>query len=208
MKQGKWTRITAVLFAAAMLVSLSACGDMPPATGDPTTTSTTTTTTNTAEETTTTTTETTTETTTATTTATTTTTTAKKPTTTTTTTTTKYVPEIENLEPLSAKQEAEIKDYWVSRFINPEPQHTADAVKITYYGTYNGYIALTIKDNYWSYPGLVWDEEIAGIQFDNFSGFGIKLWKNGEMLELETAYEQGILTQVDLRDIEYYYSGD
>ena len=52
MKQGKWTRITAVLFAAAMLVSLSACGDT---TGDPPTTASTTTTT-TAEDTTTTTT--------------------------------------------------------------------------------------------------------------------------------------------------------
>ena len=78
MKQGKWTRITAVLFAAAMLLSLSACGDTPPATGNPTTTTSTTTTT-TAEETTTTTAETTADTTT---------TTTKKPTTITPTTAT------------------------------------------------------------------------------------------------------------------------
>ena len=38
MKQGKWTRITAVLFAAAMLLSLSACGDTLPEVSNPTTT--------------------------------------------------------------------------------------------------------------------------------------------------------------------------
>lgn len=204
--------ITAAVCAAVLLAALCGCGDTPQEVSAPTTTASTTTTTA-AEETTTTTAETTADTTTATTPKTTTkklttTTSTKKPTTTTTkptTTTTKYVPEIKNLVTLSAKQEAEIKDYWVSRYVDPEPQHTADAVEIIYYGTYNGYVALTIVDNYWCYPAVCWDDNVGGYLLKDLTGFGVRLWKDGEIIDLQAAYDRELITNYDCRDIAYYY---
>ena len=120
-------------------------------------------------------------------------------------TTTAYTPRPKNPPTLSETQKAKIKEDWISGYINPEPQHTADEVKIKYYGTYNGYIALTITDNYYGYPAEVVDENIDGIIFHNLTGFGICIWDNGNTISLRSAYGQGLLSSRDLQDIEYYY---
>lgn len=116
-----------------------------------------------------------------------------------------YIPQPKNPSTLSETQENQIKTDWVSGYVNPEPEHTADKVKINYYGTYNGHIALMISDNFYSYPAVVWDDNIAGVIFHDLHDRGILIWSKGNFLDLKSAYEQGLLTQTDLKDIEYFY---
>ena len=221
MKQGKWTRITAVLFAAAMLVSLSACGDTPPATGNPTTTTstTTTTTTTTAEETTTTTTETTT----ATTTATTTTTTAKKPTTTTTATTTTtttttttavYIPNTKKTAELTEQQKEEIVADFARYLWYDEEWYEYESVEQTkqfcafraYYGTYNGYMVVKLGTG--SGPAMITEHDMAdGYYFSVDGDEYIYLYRDGEFIGLSSAYKSGLITLTDIKDIWYYSHG-
>ncbi len=123
----------------------------------------------------------------------------------TTTTTQPHTPTPKDPMELSAQQETIIKSSWVSKYTDPEPQHTVDAVTITYYGTYNGYIALTIEDNYWGYPGVVWDEEVGGVVFKNLTCFGVQLWKDGKIDSLGGAYLNSKIDELDLKDIAYYW---
>ena len=115
---------------------------------------------------------------------------------------------------LSAEQENRIKDDWVNGYLgDTEPQHTVDAVEIKYYGTYNHFgaydslVALYISDNFHSYPALSNDKglDIDGIVFYGNDAFGIRIWNDGRFIELRQAYEQGLLSRLDLVHIEYYY---
>ena len=123
-----------------------------------------------------------------------------------TTTTTAFTPKPKTPAQLSAKQEAEIKQCWVSLYVDPELEHTVDAVEITYYGTYNGYVALIIKDNYWVHLTAHSEEEIAGVLFEYPTSNCIQLWKNGEFFEVAQVYKNGKITQTDVQNIAYYYS--
>ena len=178
MKQGKWTRITAVLFAAAMLVSLSACGDTPPATGNPTTTTT-------AEETTTTTTETTTATTTA-----------------TTTTTTTFIPQ--PIGELSSDMVKRIKDDWMAE--HPVSDRPAERIELTYYGTYNDCVVLSLFDPALMYHSGVFDEEIDGVIFYGVSAYDMYIWHSGEFCLLREAYANGWISKEDLLNISYCWN--
>gem|GEM_PF-2210208 len=120
-------------------------------------------------------------------------------------TSSQYVPRPKNPATLSAAQEKKIKEEWVSGYSNPEPQNTVDEVSIRYYGAYNGYIALRMFDNYYLYPQQVVDLNIGGVIFHDLSGSSVLLWHSGSFIYLGSAYEQGLITQTDLKDIEYYY---
>lgn len=124
----------------------------------------------------------------------------------TTTTITAFTPKPKTPAQLSAKQEAEIKQCWVSLYVDPELEHTVDAVEITYYGIYNGYVALIIKDNYWGHLTAHSEEEIAGVLFEYPTSNRIRLWKNGEFFEVAQVYKNGKITQTDVQNIAYYYS--
>ena len=179
MKQGKWTRITAVLFAAAMLVSLSACGDTPPATGNPTTTTT-------AEETTTTTTETTTATTTA-----------------TTTTTTTFIPQ--PIGELSSDMVKRIKDDWMAE--HPVSDRPAEWIELTYYGMYGDCVVLSIFDYGLQYPeGGPDREDIAGFSFFYPQAYDLWVWNNGEFYHLREVYAKGWISKVDVQNVAYYFN--
>ncbi len=116
-----------------------------------------------------------------------------------------FVPQPKNPATLSKEQENQIKADWVSTYMNPEPQHTVDQVKLRYLGTYNGYVVLTISDNFYSYPAEVQDVEIDGVVFRNWRNGGIQVWSDGKFFGLKAAYEKKWLTQTNLKDIAYYY---
>ena len=66
------------------------------------------------------------------------------------------------------------------------------------YGIYNGCVAVM-------FDGLalehVWTDEIAGIDIHYCNSISILLWKSGDFLPLDAAYEQGILTITDIETI-------
>lgn len=212
MKRGKWTKITAVLFAAAMLVSLSACGDTPPATGNPTTTTSTTTTM--AKQTTTTTTETTTATTTTTTTKKpTTTTTATTTTTTTTTTTAVYIPNTKKTAELTEQQRTKILTEFAQQIWDGEKTHQYSSVDEMlayfsldgYYGEYNKY--KVVKLDTFEGPMGFTEIEVDGYCFAISGGEQYYLYKDAQFWELKYGYELGLVNESDLKDIWYYCYG-
>ena len=108
---------------------------------------------------------------------------------------------------LSAEQENRIKEDWVSSW-NTEWIEKEPKVWIEYYGTYNGCVALILSDNYNNYPTIVWEENIGEVVFHFSDGNFIRVWDKGNFIYLSSAYEQGLLTQEDLKDIAYYYNGN
>ena len=116
-----------------------------------------------------------------------------------------FVPDPKNPAFLSASQEDQIKNAWINSFIDSEADKTDIEVKILYYGTYHDCVALIISDNYNCYPTSLWDENIDGVIFHNLYNDGILIWNKGEFLNLKKVYEQGFLSQRDLKNIEYYF---
>jgi len=97
-------------------------------------------------------------------------------------------------EALSLETENQIKQDWVNGYGVPNPDDYIDDVHINYYGTYNGYVAFYIEDNYHGYPG--------GMTGD------VQMWKNGVFVQVMVAYGQGLITWRDLWDIKYYHNSE
>ena len=77
---------------------------------------------------------------------------------------------------------------------------------IDYYGTYQGYTAIRIHNTQW--PGTD-KEEIAGCTFyyANYSDAlycRVILWKDDTFYHLQYAYDQGLLTEEEIKTIAYY----
>lgn len=115
-----------------------------------------------------------------------------------------YVPQPMNPEVLSAEQEDAIKADWVKLWddsFTEEPM-----VDLSYYGTYNGCVALLIQDNYYSYPAVISHEVIDGISFRYGGTAPVKIWKEGSFYDIKDAYENELITKDDLRSIAYYHN--
>jgi len=117
-----------------------------------------------------------------------------------------YLPRPKSPPILSAETENLIKEYWMSTWkLEPEDFEYEPRVHIVYYGTYNHCIALTIVDNISLYPALAGEEIIDGVIFPFNGEMFVRIWYNGNFIQLRSAYEQGLLTQEDLKDIQHYY---
>jgi|GEM_PF-2538974 hypothetical protein len=120
-----------------------------------------------------------------------------------------FIPSLKTPETLSTEMGNQIKEEWVSGYTNPGPQHIIDSVNIiNYYGAYNGLTALRIKDNYYSGPLMVIDLNVDGVVFYGYKNPEIYLWENGSFVRFYDAYEQGLITRNDLKNIAYYYNSE
>jgi|GEM_PF-2378153 len=107
---------------------------------------------------------------------------------------------------LSANMERRIQRDWF-RTIPDRGRFNRNSVRIDYYfGTYNGSVALMISDDYTNFTQAIWDQEVAGFVFRYGDGQFISVWNNRNFYTLPQAYELGLLTSQNLRDIHYHFN--
>ena len=84
------------------------------------------------------------------------------------------------------------------------PPASIDGVELDYYGTYNDCVAVKIY-GYEMHLTEPWEDTVAGVTFMYGSSNEIKVWHNGRLYRLQAAYDNGMLTKDDLRNIAYYH---
>ena len=110
-----------------------------------------------------------------------------------------------NMVELSKEIEIEIKqthlDYLLTK--NGYQDTTIDDIYIQkYYGTYNGCVVVMIQDKLSGVNGAIKEATIADVKFYYGSGnISIQIWKEQKFYELQSAYDQGLLTKEDLKKI-------
>ncbi len=140
--------------------------------------------------------------------------TTTKGTTTTESTTEAYTPT--PLVPLTAEQELKIKEDYleyrkktVENTGNPDMYNNKsleDIVINKYYGTYGGCVVVSINMNNDIPPADDIEEEIENYKFVFSSRKrGISVYYNGSFTSLSDAYEMGMLSKQNIRDIHFYH---
>ena len=120
-----------------------------------------------------------------------------------------YPYELGRYEGLDSETEWKIlKDYWA--LYNPKKSwfkesHVNDIYTSGYYGTHNGWIVVRITGLF-PQPGVVMPLFIGGIEFPHYHQ--TMVWKSSRIYELPEAYDLGLLTQNDLRNIAGQMLGD
>ena len=73
-----------------------------------------------------------------------------------------------------------------------------------YFGTYNNCIAVIFNDGQWAMPK---QDIVEGIVF-GYTGGGrtIKIWDEGNIYELQEAFDSGLINKEDLESIAYYWN--
>ena len=66
-----------------------------------------------------------------------------------------------------------------------------------YYGTYHGAVVFFVEGD----TGEIWHINVAGKEFKWTSGANITVYKDGRFYSLEKAYEEGLLTERNIRSI-------
>ena len=90
-------------------------------------------------------------------------------------------------------------------------QYHTQPYDLLYYGIYQGYIAIFIRDTS-SYGFKAQDEEIDGIQIkhagnaDYWLHGRIYLWQKDVFYQLKDAYNMGLISRDDLKTIAYYHN--
>jgi len=74
---------------------------------------------------------------------------------------------------------------------------------VNYYGTYNKAVVFRVQGGWLAHIS----EIAANILFDYPDRNTMRVWKEGQFYSLHTAYEEGILTKNDIKNIAYYYKG-
>jgi hypothetical protein len=94
-----------------------------------------------------------------------------------------------------------LQDYFVT-YVKPDmPDATLNNIWISRYcGTYNGVVAVKFG-NFFGSPGIFLEEVIAGLQFGYSTLDPIYAWKNGVLYRLREAYDSGLFTDDDVRNI-------
>ena len=121
-----------------------------------------------------------------------------------------YTPRPKNPEKLSADMEKKIKEDYVAWLKKIDKSFTKDVSDITireYLGTYSNGEAVRIHVDGDYYTCDIQEENIAGYDIW-FSGAPLYIHKNSEFFTLEKAYNEGLITKQDVRDIKWYLNGD
>ena len=87
---------------------------------------------------------------------------------------------------------AEIEEAWLFAY-----EREMDLDYCEYYGTYNGAVVFFVKGN----TDEIWHISVAGAEFKWTSGASIKVYKEGRFYSLEKAYEDGLLTERNIKSI-------
>jgi hypothetical protein len=109
---------------------------------------------------------------------------------------------------LSIEVEREMQQsLWKNYPLYIEMFGTFENLPFVYHDTYNGVVAL--QTHSFGGPHIGWEVIINDVYF--FTGWiidEVSIWKEGQLYELEYAYEQGWLDRKDLMSIAYnFYSG-
>ena len=107
------------------------------------------------------------------------------------------------LPPLSAETEMRIKQDYLEFFVKPmNPDATLDSIIImNYYGTYGGCVAVLMGGGGIFYYQALGTEVIDGITIQYGDSNRMFIWENGNLHRLQKAYDKGLLTKDDLREI-------
>lgn len=99
-----------------------------------------------------------------------------------------------------------IKNSYISSFCNDEVGVTEIIIE-EYYGCYNNYYAILIKELNKGDTGVLKDVIIEGLTFKYpFGNRGILLWKSDEFISLEKAYENGLIQKDELIKIHQMFN--
>ena len=113
-----------------------------------------------------------------------------------------------NLENHDLKEEItlNIKNSYILNFCNNDIG--LDEILIEeYYGCYNNYYVVLIKELNKGDTGALRDVVIGDLTFKYpFSNRGILLWKSGEFISLEKGYENGLIQKEDLIKIHQTFN--
>ena len=122
-----------------------------------------------------------------------------------------YFPvEIPQLTPLVDELENQIKEDWLKRY-SCQPgypdEYNIDCVNVyKYYGIYNSCVVLMMSDAYTVHTQAPTQEEVAGYVFYYGSSRQIVVYSERKFCGLSQAYEQGLLTKQDIRNIHVIHS--
>jgi len=130
-----------------------------------------------------------------------------------------FVPSPLNPEVLSQATEIAIKQTWLQRLladpsiVSFQPAASTDDIEIIkYYGTYNGCVVVMLDDAFSGYTCALRKVVIADVVLYYNDGNTLRAWKDDHIFSLESAYDQGVLTKEDLKNIAHhlkgYYWGD
>ena len=103
--------------------------------------------------------------------------------------------------PLSLELVVRIRGDWAAHGTMLAPEN----VRIShYFGTYNGNIALLISDrNELDGEAVMWRQNVAGVEFRYGSTLQILVWDSENFFSLPEAFEQGLITTENVRNINY-----
>lgn len=118
-------------------------------------------------------------------------------------TTTTATAEVKKPEPLDVNTEAKIKEDYAAHLTKSKIPTTADQVRIDhYYGTYQGdAVALFVSATTIAYAAVMVEETIAGYDFRFGSSKKLYIYHESEFTPLKEAYETGLVSKEDVKDI-------
>ena len=102
--------------------------------------------------------------------------------------------------PLSLELELQIKQDYLLAVRGAQGDITIEDVNLGYYGTYNGWIVVTLESFIGGMPtlGII---NIAGFIFEIPNRLRTLVWQDGQFYDWKIAYDQGILSRHDIRKI-------
>jgi hypothetical protein len=109
---------------------------------------------------------------------------------------------------LDAETERRIIQDFFDTYVKPgDPKATVNDIWVAgYYGTYNGVIAVRFGD-FFEHADVETEESVAGINFTYPNPKPNYAWKDGILYRLREAYDLGLLTDDDVKNIHrMYYS--
>jgi hypothetical protein len=112
---------------------------------------------------------------------------------------------------LDAKTEKRILQEFFKTYVKPEDTEakaTVNDIRITgYFGTYNGVVIVRFG-GYFGYADVITVESVAGINFTYPNPKPNLAWKDGILYRLQEAYDLGLLTDEDVKNIHEKYYAD
>ena len=120
---------------------------------------------------------------------------------------TQYTPKPKDPEKLSADTEKKIKeDYvaWWNKLYEDDFIDVSDVMIDEYLGTYNGGEVFRITLDHLAYLDWIEEENIAGYDLYFPSSAPFYFHKNAEFYSIKDAYNKGLITKRDVRDIKWY----